>query len=70
VFSNVGKTTYCNGMQQFTSQIERECAIINLDFANDIIPYIAAIDTRDLITLQVDFFQQLINNNSKKHKLT
>jgi hypothetical protein len=47
-------------MQQFTSQIERECAIINLDFANDLIPYIAASDARELITLQVNFELTLI----------
>jgi hypothetical protein len=49
----VGKTTYCHGMQQITEQIERRCAIINLDFANDGLPYTPAIDVRDFITLQV-----------------
>lgn len=40
-------------MQQLTEQIERKCAIINLDFANDNIPYQPAIDVRDFMTLQV-----------------
>jgi len=38
-----------------TSEIERKCAIINLDFANDILPYKPDIDVRNLITLQVSF---------------
>jgi hypothetical protein len=49
----VGKTTYCFGIQQFTEQIERKCAIINLDFANDTLPYTPAIDVRKFINLQV-----------------
>ncbi len=30
-----GKTTYCTGIQQFMEQMGRECAVVNLDFAND-----------------------------------
>lgn len=47
-----GKTTYCTGMQMFLDSIERKTAIINLDFANDRLPYKPSIDVRDLITLQ------------------
>ena len=46
-----GKTTYCNGMSQFLAGFGREVAIINLDPANDILPYKADIDISDLITL-------------------
>jgi len=47
-----GKTTYCNGMSMFIEAIGRECAIVNLDFANDVLPYQATIDVRDLISLE------------------
>eukprot|EP01040_Poterioochromonas_malhamensis_P015178 gene15178-16946_t len=47
-----GKTTYCFGMQQLTTQIERKTILINLDFANDALPYTVAIDVRDFLTLQ------------------
>lgn len=30
-----GKTTYSRGMYQFLSQMGRECAVVNLDFANE-----------------------------------
>ncbi|KAL9057895.1 MAG: hypothetical protein Q9162_002022 [Coniocarpon cinnabarinum] len=46
-----GKSTYCDGMQQFMNAIERPCAIINLDPANDHTSYDADLDVRDLITL-------------------
>ena len=46
-----GKTTYCNGMSQFLTAFGREVAIINLDPANDVLPYKADIDISDLITL-------------------
>lgn len=49
----LGKTTYCFGMQQLTTQIERKTILINLDFANDALPYTVAIDVRDFLTLQV-----------------
>lgn len=39
-------------MQMFTSELKRNCAIINLDFANDILPYKPTVDVRELVTLQ------------------
>lgn len=48
-----GKTTYCNGMQQFLTALGRECVIINLDPANDLVPYDAYADLRELISLEV-----------------
>ena len=48
-----GKTTYCHGMHQFLTALGRSAAIINLDFANDKVPYTAAIDVRDLLKLEV-----------------
>ncbi|KAF2428287.1 hypothetical protein EJ08DRAFT_671452 [Tothia fuscella] len=46
-----GKSTYCDGMHQFMSAIGRRCSIVNLDPANDKTTYPAALDVRDLVTL-------------------
>lgn len=46
-----GKTTYCNGMSQFLKLIGRKVAVINLDPANDNLPYECAINIEDLIKL-------------------
>ncbi|KAL8095601.1 GPN-loop GTPase QQT1-like [Apium graveolens] len=46
-----GKTTYCNGMSQFLSLIGRKVAVINLDPANDSLPYDCAVNIEDLIKL-------------------
>lgn len=46
-----GKTTYCNGMSQFLSLIGRKVAVINLDPANDALPYECAVNIEDLIKL-------------------
>ena len=47
-----GKTTYCDGMQQFLTGTGRSCCIINLDPANDVLPYTPAIDIRELVSLE------------------
>jgi len=47
-----GKTTYCHGLSQLFSQTKRDCAIVNLDPANENIPYDCAIDISTLITLE------------------
>ncbi|KAI3972759.1 hypothetical protein MKX01_019417 [Papaver californicum] len=46
-----GKTTYCNGMSQFLRLIGRKVAVINLDPANDALPYDCAVNMEDLIKL-------------------
>ena len=46
-----GKTTYCSGMQEFLSKIGRKVAVINLDPANDALPYECAVDISELISL-------------------
>jgi Conserved hypothetical ATP binding protein len=43
-----GKTTYCNGMQQYLQLTRRKVAVINLDPANDALPYECAVDVADL----------------------
>ncbi|KAI9298484.1 hypothetical protein K502DRAFT_346069 [Neoconidiobolus thromboides FSU 785] len=54
-----GKTSYCYGAEQFFSGLKRKTIIINLDPANENIPYTPAIDINDLITVQdvMDEFQ-------------
>lgn len=46
-----GKTTYCNGMQHYLQLIGRTVSVINLDPANDELPYECAVDISDLIAL-------------------
>ena len=47
-----GKTTYCHGMSMLLNEINRKTTIVNLDFANDTLPYKATIDVRDLISIE------------------
>lgn len=46
-----GKTTFCHGMQQFLTALGRKVSIVNVDPANDHVPYDCAVDTRDLVDL-------------------
>uniref|UniRef100_A0A8D0HS66 GPN-loop GTPase 2 n=1 Tax=Sphenodon punctatus TaxID=8508 RepID=A0A8D0HS66_SPHPU len=46
-----GKTTYCLGMQEFLSRIGRKVAVVNLDPANERIPYQCTVDISELVTL-------------------
>ena len=47
-----GKTTYCDGMSQFLKSLGRNVAIVNLDPANETIPYKPDIDVADLIQVR------------------
>jgi hypothetical protein len=47
-----GKSTYCYGKHQLFSAIQRPISVVNLDPANDNIPYPCAIDISGLITLK------------------
>lgn len=47
-----GKSTYCDGMQQFLTAMERKCTVVNLDPANDRTNYDCAVDIRDLVSLE------------------
>lgn len=48
-----GKTSYCAGLQQYFQATDRQCAIINLDPANDnTTAYECAVDVRDLVSLE------------------
>ncbi|KAJ1994952.1 hypothetical protein GGI25_001255 [Coemansia spiralis] len=46
-----GKTTYCAGVHQFLNALGRKTIIVNLDPANDSVPYTSAVNIEDLITL-------------------
>ncbi|XP_062889847.1 GPN-loop GTPase 2 [Mobula hypostoma] len=46
-----GKTTYCAGMQEFLSKLGRKVAVVNLDPANDLIPYQCCVDIAELVKL-------------------
>lgn len=47
-----GKTTYCRGVHEFLTTIaKRKVAIVNLDPANDALPYQPAFDIADLVDL-------------------
>ncbi|KAG8700279.1 hypothetical protein FRC08_004792 [Ceratobasidium sp. 394] len=47
-----GKSTYAFGKQQLLTALERPIAVVNLDPANDRVPYQCAIDIASLISLQ------------------
>ncbi|CAL1530741.1 unnamed protein product [Lymnaea stagnalis] len=48
-----GKTTYCLGwMSQFLKSLGRDVAVINMDPANDSLPYPCAVDISELISLE------------------
>jgi len=47
-----GKTTYCNGVQQLLGALKRDCCVINLDPANEYLPYQCEIDINELITVE------------------
>ncbi|VDO53445.1 unnamed protein product [Onchocerca flexuosa] len=47
-----GKTTYCDGMSQILSQLGRPVICVNLDPANDYLPYKCDIDIRELVKVE------------------
>lgn len=46
-----GKTTYCKVMAEFLRALGRKVAVINLDPANDSLPYKCSVDISELITI-------------------
>nr|CDS28662.1 GPN loop GTPase 2 [Hymenolepis microstoma] len=46
-----GKSTYCAAMQEFLTELGRKVVVINLDPANEDLPYTCDVDLRELITL-------------------
>ena len=47
-----GKTTYCNAMKEFLDGAGRKTVIVNLDPANEFIPYECAINISELVALE------------------
>ncbi|PSK59437.1 hypothetical protein B9Z65_3761 [Elsinoe australis] len=58
-----GKSTYCDGVQQFFNAIDRKCSIVNLDPANDRTSYPCALDIRDLVPLEDVMEQEELGPN-------
>lgn len=58
-----GKSTYCDGMHQFMSAIDRKCSVVNLDPANDSTSYPCALDVRDLVTIDEIMEQEDLGPN-------
>ncbi|XP_077431079.1 GPN-loop GTPase 2 isoform X1 [Vanacampus margaritifer] len=46
-----GKTTYCQAMQEFLTHLGRKVVVVNMDPANDGLPYTCAVDISELVTL-------------------
>ncbi|KAM4873126.1 GPN-loop GTPase 2 [Thomomys bottae] len=46
-----GKTTYCLGMSEFLRALGRRVAVVNLDPANEGLPYECAVDVGELVAL-------------------
>ncbi|UYV75659.1 hypothetical protein LAZ67_13000921 [Cordylochernes scorpioides] len=47
-----GKTTYCREVAAYLERNGRKVAVVNLDPANDKLPYTAAVDINDLVTVE------------------
>jgi GPN-loop GTPase len=50
-------------MMQFLTVLDRRAVVINMDFANDAVPYTAAIDVRELITLETAMKDERLGPN-------
>ncbi|NXA72049.1 GPN2 GTPase, partial [Thryothorus ludovicianus] len=46
-----GKTTYCRAMREFLGRLGRSVAVVNLDPANEALPWPCALDIGELVTL-------------------
>ncbi|KAF8068151.1 Gpn2 [Scenedesmus sp. PABB004] len=47
-----GKTTYCRGVSEFLAGLGRRVAVVNLDPANDGLPYTPDVDVGDLVSVE------------------
>lgn len=65
-----GKTTYCNGMQQYMLATGRKACVVNLDPANDSLPYTAAVDVADLVHLDAVMEELHLGPNGGEAHLT
>lgn len=46
-----GKTTYCRAMQEFMTHLGRKVVVVNMDPANEGLPYTCEVDISELVTL-------------------
>ncbi|CEP60170.1 GTPase GPN2 LALA0_S01e04588g [Lachancea lanzarotensis] len=58
-----GKSTYSHGCIQFFNAIGRHAQVVNMDPANDSLPYPCAVDIRDFITLEEIMAEQQLGPN-------
>ncbi|SCV02547.1 LAME_0H02630g1_1 [Lachancea meyersii CBS 8951] len=58
-----GKSTYSHGCVQFFNAIGRHAQVVNMDPANDSLPYPCAVDIRDFITLEEIMDEQQLGPN-------
>ena len=58
-----GKSTFCDGMQQFLNAVDRKCSVLNLDPANDHTNYPCALDVRELVSLEEVMEQEELGPN-------
>ncbi|KAK9504697.1 hypothetical protein O3M35_010967 [Rhynocoris fuscipes] len=58
-----GKSTYCKKMSEYLSKIGRKVVIVNIDPANDILPYEAKVDVSELITVEDAMSHQQLGPN-------
>ena len=47
-----GKSTYCKAMKEYMTALGRKVVIVNLDPANDSLPYDCSVDVSELISLE------------------
>jgi GPN-loop GTPase len=62
-----GKTTFCNGMQQYLGLLGRRAIVVNLDPANDMLPYDCAVDLADLVSLEEVMERLTLGPNGGNH---
>lgn len=58
-----GKSTFCDGMQQFLNAIDRKSSVVNLDPANEQTNYPCALDIRELVPLEDVMEQEELGPN-------
>lgn len=58
-----GKSTYCDGMQQFLATIGRKCSVVNLDPANERTSYACALDIRSLVSVDAIMTDEALGPN-------
>ncbi|XP_050730754.1 GPN-loop GTPase 2-like [Eriocheir sinensis] len=58
-----GKTTYCKAMARLLQNLGRKVAVINLDPANDTVPYDAAVDIQELVQVEEVMAMQGVGPN-------